>query len=1147
MLGAGLGSRAPILGVHLASPPVLRVLLAAFLALGLAAQPPAQDPPKPAPATPQETVASLQARLDGLKNDATLTEEQRAPIVDALTRAIEHTRDGDAFAAQAAAALVEKDGAPARLAQVRQQIADLQAPPAPVVAEGAKVRDLEPRLAEAQLAWQTAQKDVNTLEQEADRRTVRRSQIPARLAEARKTLDGLPAAVPAEGVEPRLLEARRLRLAAERRLLTAEIAALENELLSYEARDELLVARRDLAARTAAAAKAQAEAWQTIVQERRAAEAAAEQAAAQAAAEQARRDHPLLAELASGNARIAAELPRVAEARLGIEKEAERARALLSELTSQYEDVKKRVQRAGSTQAIGSLLRQRRAQLPDATRTFRRSAREHESLSAQASLAALDWQDQRRAQVDDTGLLDRLVDNTPPLLDDPVERALLRDRARELLDKRLEILTALSSGWGSYLLLLDDLDATQAQVLALADEYRTFINERVLWIRSSQPLWSLDTGAAAEAGAWLGSPREWIDTVRTLWLSLLAHLWPLLSITAMLLLLALRGRLLQRLRVHGERAARGNNTDYSPTTLAAIDTALLAIPFPVILWLIGWGLANSPDCSDFGRSMAAGAQHSAGFLMLVRGLREVVRRGGLAELHFQWQANTLHLFRRWLVLLVVAAFPLAFALGALEYHGDDSWLGSLGRVLLLPLLLLLLVFLWAVLHPASGVLSGSGGDAPLVGRLRRLWFLLAVGTSLVLLGLAAFGYDYTALQLARRLQYTVALVLSGALVHALILRGLLLARRKLAIQQNRARMEAARAARMKAAGRDGTEPEDEDEVEVALDPGSIARQTTAMLRGALVLLVAIGAWQIWVDVLPALGILREVGIWTDNSVDPAIAITLADLLLSLLVLAATVVASRNLPGFLELAVLQRLKIAPGERHAITTLARYLLFTIGVVLAFSTVGLGWSKVQWLVAALSLGLGFGLQEIFANFVSGLILLFERPVRVGDIVVVGDLLGKVTRIKIRATTVRDLDNKELVVPNKEFVTGRFVNWTLTDSLVRMRVKVGVAYGSDTDRAKKLLVQAGRECPFAARSPNPKALFLGFGDSTLDLELRVFVEDYDQHADLLDDVHGRIDRLFKANGIEIAFPQRDLHLRSPKPLVEFLERKVAEREDAE
>jgi potassium efflux system protein len=495
--------------------------------------------------------------------------------------------------------------------------------------------------------------------------------------------------------------------------------------------------------------------------------------------------------------------------------------------------------------------------------------------------------------------------------------------------------------------------------------------------------------------------------------------------------------------------------------------------------------------------------------------------------------------RRNLWLLAPAVFPLAIAIGALEQHGDDAWLGSLGRLVLLPLLGLMTVFLWRVLHPVTGVLGGST-ERTLVVRFRRLWFVLVVGTMAALFVMTVLGYEYTVIQLARSMIYTVAIVLAGAVTHALILHKLLLERRRLSIQQARERLAAARAAREAAeAGEEGDE--DEEEEQFALDPSSIAEQTQTLVRAAAVLTVLLACLQVWGEVLPALGALRQVELWTDESVEPPIQITLVDLLKSLLIVLITALAARNIPGLLELLVLRRLHVQAGERHATTTLARYVLVVIGTVMAFSTIGLGWSKVQWLIAAVSLGLGFGLQEIFANFVSGLILLFERPVRVGDWVLVGDWLGKVTRIKIRATTVRDLDNKELVVPNREFVTGRFVNWTLTDSLVRLRLPVGVAYGSDTQKAKQLLVQAARETSLAVETPAPRALFLGFGESSLELELRVFVEDYQEHAPLLDDLHTRVDRLFREHGIEIAFPQRDLHLRTAKPLVEFIDRRDA------
>ena len=133
-------------------------------------------------------------------------------------------------------------------------------------------------------------------------------------------------------------------------------------------------------------------------------------------------------------------------------------------------------------------------------------------------------------------------------------------------------------------------------------------------------------------------------------------------------------------------------------------------------------------------------------------------------------------------------------------------------------------------------------------------------------------------------------------------------------------------------------------------------------------------------------------------------------------------------------------------------------------------------------MGLGLGFGLQEIFANFVSGLIILFERPIRVGDTVTVGSISGVVSRIRIRATWITGFDRKELVVPNKEFVTTQLVNWSLSDAVSRVEIKVGIAYGSDTERAIELLQDAADANPDVLRDPAPSVLFLGFGESSLD-----------------------------------------------------------------
>jgi potassium efflux system protein len=186
----------------------------------------------------------------------------------------------------------------------------------------------------------------------------------------------------------------------------------------------------------------------------------------------------------------------------------------------------------------------------------------------------------------------------------------------------------------------------------------------------------------------------------------------------------------------------------------------------------------------------------------------------------------------------------------------------------------------------------------------------------------------------------------------------------------------------------------------------------------------------------------------------------------------------------------------------------------------------------------GIGFGLQEIVANSVSGLIILFERPIRVGDTVTVGETSGIVTRINIRATTIRDWDLKELVVPNKEFISGRLLNWTLSDPMTRVVVTVGVAYGTDADAALEQLRQAAAEHPEVLTDPPPLVTLDRFGDDAVVLMLRAYLANGDRRLGVLSELHAAIYRRFAAAGIVIAFPQRDVHLDVGSALPVRLER---------
>jgi potassium efflux system protein len=248
---------------------------------------------------------------------------------------------------------------------------------------------------------------------------------------------------------------------------------------------------------------------------------------------------------------------------------------------------------------------------------------------------------------------------------------------------------------------------------------------------------------------------------------------------------------------------------------------------------------------------------------------------------------------------------------------------------------------------------------------------------------------------------------------------------------------------------------------------------------------------------------------------------------ALVIAVVTYYAVRNLPGLLELAVLRSTSFEPGTRNAISTLGQYAVTGFGLVLLSNVLKLDWERFGWMAAALSVGLGFGLQEIVANFVCGIILLFEQPIRVGDVVTLDTTTGTVTAIHLRATTITNWDRQDFVVPNKNLITGTILNWTLNGSVNRIVLPVGVAYGTDTDHAQQILLDIADSHPAVLKDPKPIASVEQFADSSVNLMLRAYLAELGQRIGTTSELLTEIQKRFNAAGIEIPFPQQDLHLR--------------------
>jgi potassium-dependent mechanosensitive channel len=260
-------------------------------------------------------------------------------------------------------------------------------------------------------------------------------------------------------------------------------------------------------------------------------------------------------------------------------------------------------------------------------------------------------------------------------------------------------------------------------------------------------------------------------------------------------------------------------------------------------------------------------------------------------------------------------------------------------------------------------------------------------------------------------------------------------------------------------------------------------------------------------------------------------ITLGRVLLAGFLVYLAVLLSWVIRALTRTEVYPRWELERGVADSINALVHYFLITLGVIIGLGALGVELQNFAIVAGALGVGIGFGLQNIVNNFVSGLILLFERPVRAGDTIVIENELGTIHKIGLRSTTVVTFDKAEVIVPNGDLVSEKVTNWTLTDSVARLILPVGVAYGTNVARVLDLLGQAAENHPEVLPDPPPMPLFIGFGDSALEFELRVWVADLRRRLIVRSDILADIDRLFRDDGIEIPFPQRDLHLRSVDP----------------
>ncbi len=682
-----------------------------------------------------------------------------------------------------------------------------------------------------------------------------------------------------------------------------------------------------------------------------------------------------------------------------------------------------------------------------------------------------------------------------------------------LLQKRVELLFLLESMLQRRIATLERSEQAMQEQIQLSQELQQLLDRRLLWI----------PGHGVVDGDWLqrlpDGMRDLIKFSRFITLSELGLYnfsqqplpW-LISLLFVLILLQLRRRARARIESLAMDTYQIRKDSYQMTVKALWWTFLAALPLPVIFAFSGQLLQQVGNPGRFSHSFGQACLLMVLPLLAVQFLRWTSIERGLGHAHFRWTKQRRTALRQWLPV-AMSVLPLYFISSLAFIRKHDLAVDVQARLAIVLSCVILAWVLWHLLDVGRlWVIRGVSSEPSL---LRKSLRIVLPAMLLAVAGLALAGYVFSAGMILQSMLASFIVIVVVVIAMGMLARWFLLGERRLALR----RLEERRQAEVQAAGESGEVIPEPDE-NITLE--QVNTQTQRLLRALRLSLLVVGLIAVWVTLLPAMTRLDEIVLWqiSDTGADGATTqqpVTLMAVLLGVFALALTTAAARNLPGLIEISLLSHIRIDAASRYAITSVLRYAIVIGGTLVGLGLLGMRWSQLQWMAAALSVGLGFGLQEIFANFVSGIILLFERPFRVGDVITVGGFSGRVTRIRTRATTVLDFDNKEIVIPNKTFITGQLTNWTLTDTITRIVIRVGVAYGTDADTARALLLQIARKDQRVLAEPEPSCWFVAFGKESQELELRVYVSAVGERMEVQNALNTQITRIFAEHGIEM------------------------------
>ncbi len=696
----------------------------------------------------------------------------------------------------------------------------------------------------------------------------------------------------------------------------------------------------------------------------------------------------------------------------------------------------------------------------------------------------------------------------------------------QLLDYQKKLLDLYKNRLTEELTLLVNIKVKTDLYNNTKSNIKNTVNKQLFWLQSNAKMtWNWFKNFPSLAKRELADTNFSVNT-KNLLDEGLKNITSLLTIFILsILILVNQKKFTAWINLSNKKATKLKTDTYSSVFVATFLTAVKSLNWPLWSLIFGYILSYlhlKIGIYDIGQIIKVNNFRLAGIIWVWAFSYSFYKENSIHKIHFkqEYHKETQWCHMLLLGLLVCLSLLCSCKLHYLETLPTDVIGQSIFITILLLIDIILIKYATIVFKEKQSV-------------VKKLLALSYVLIPLILISRIYYGYFYSAIVITVRIIETYFFIFIMNFIYYIIRKSLKIAQYRFNMKR---KFQEAQLKKNENSKRNGEDNIDENiivpsEDELSID--DINKQTSSILKFCYFTVCLFLLHFMWSDIIGILSYLNTITLWNITATDAAgkisiiKSVSITDVVISIFCIVLMVIMVKNIPGLLEVT-LNKFATTQNASYSTKTILTYIIIGVCLVISMGKLGVTWDNLQWLVAALSVGLGFGLQEIFGNFVSGLIILFERPIRLGDIVTIGDISGTVTKIRIRATTILQFDKKELIVPNKKFITESLTNWTLSDTMTRIEIKVGVGYSSDVELVQKTLLDIANECPYVMKDPAPKAYFISFGDSNLDHTLYVYIKTIAERYLALNYLNKTIFNKFNELNIEIAFNQIDMYIKN-------------------